>query len=104
MQVADLFRAMGEPLRVRLLGLLAAQGETCVCKLVEALEEPQPKISQHLRVLRQAGLVTYRREGPWAHYRLAPPRDELEAWLHTYLCRVAVGNDAAAEGGCDLGG
>ncbi len=56
-QVSELFRTLGSPVRVALVSLLA-DGELCVHELVDALELPQPLVSQHLRVLREADLVT----------------------------------------------
>ena len=63
------FKAFADPTRLRILNLLQ-DGELCVCHLVDLLDEPQPKISRHLGMLRRAGLVTARIEGPWRHYRL----------------------------------
>ena len=57
----SLFQALGDRTRLRLLTLMA-DGEVCVCFFVEVLNEPQPKISRHLGVLRAAGLVAARRE------------------------------------------
>jgi ArsR family transcriptional regulator len=68
----SLFLALADRTRLRLLNLIAG-GEVCVCFFVEALGEPQPKISRHLGVLRSAGLVAARREGKWMHYRLTRP-------------------------------
>ncbi len=82
---AEVFRALSDPLRLRLLAALAAGGEMCVCQLVEQLREPQPKVSQHLRVLRTAGLVESRRQGTWAHYKLTSPIDPLQVWVHKLL-------------------
>ncbi|MDQ3282034.1 MAG: metalloregulator ArsR/SmtB family transcription factor [Acidobacteriota bacterium] len=65
-----LFQALGDRTRLRLLNLVAL-GEVCVCYFVEILGEPQPKISRHLAYLRNAGLVSTRRDGKWMHYRLA---------------------------------
>ena len=56
-----LFKALGEPTRLQILRLLAEQ-ELCVCDLEEILQISQPRISQHLKVLKQAGLVRERRE------------------------------------------
>lgn len=56
-----LFKALGEPTRLQILRLLAEQ-ELCVCDLEEILQISQPRISQHLKVLKQAGLVQERRE------------------------------------------
>ena len=63
------FKAFADPTRLRLLNLIGA-GEICVCHLVDILGEPQPKVSRHLAILRRAGLVTSRVEGPWRHYAL----------------------------------
>ena len=49
--------------------------EVCVCYFVEILEQSQPKISRHLAYLRQAGIVSARREGKWMHYSMERPQD-----------------------------
>lgn len=69
------FKALGDPTRLRLLNLMA-DGEVCVCFLVDLLDESQPKISRHLAYLRRAGLVAARREGKYLHYRIDRPADE----------------------------
>lgn len=56
------FKAVAEPTRLKILRLLVEQ-ELCVCDLEEVLQISQPRISQHLRVLKQAGLVGDRKEG-----------------------------------------
>jgi ArsR family transcriptional regulator len=66
------FQALGDNTRLRLLNLMGDQ-EICVCYLVEILGQPQPKISRHLAYLRNAGIVTARREGKWMHYRVVMP-------------------------------
>lgn len=68
----DLFKALGEPIRLRLVHLLAAvKGkELCNCEFVDALEEPQPNVSRHLKILTQAGLLQERRDGRWIYYGL----------------------------------
>lgn len=76
-----LFKALSDPTRLRLAILLAIQGETCVCKLAQALDEPDFKISRHLGIMRSAGMVEARREGAWMHYQLAKPRHRLEECL-----------------------
>lgn len=70
--VARRFRALADPTRVALVNRLARCEEACVCDLTEAFELSQPSISHHLRILRDAGLVTARRRGTWAYYRLVP--------------------------------
>lgn len=52
--------------------LIQAEGELCVCELTFALDESQPKISRHLALMREAGLVEARRDGTWMFYRLSP--------------------------------
>lgn len=80
-QEAELFQALADPTRIRLTTLLAHHDEVCVCVMAEALDEPDFKISRHLRVLKNAGIVEARREGTWMHYRLATPRNPLETCL-----------------------
>ena len=60
---------------MRLLNLMGDQ-EICVCYFVEILNQPQPKISRHLAYLRNAGIVTTRRDGKWMHYRIVMPPNE----------------------------
>ena len=72
--LAPLFAALADRTRLRLLNLIAGR-EVCGCYLVEVLRQGQPKISRHLAYLRNAGIVTARREGKWMHYRLARPED-----------------------------
>lgn len=69
------FQALGDNTRLRLLNLMGDQ-EICVCYFVEILNQPQPKISRHLAYLRNAGIVTTRRDGKWMHYRIAMPPNE----------------------------
>ncbi|MDQ6957479.1 MAG: metalloregulator ArsR/SmtB family transcription factor [Mariprofundaceae bacterium] len=70
MMLAEIFKALGDPVRLRLFQLLANRDELCVCHLTEALDLPQSTVSRHLGVLRHAGLVQTRREGKWMHYCL----------------------------------
>lgn len=70
---ADLIKAMAHPTRLQLLDILA-QGEACVCHLTTILGQRQPYVSQHLMVLREAGLVADRKDGVMVYYRLADGR------------------------------
>lgn len=72
---ADFFKALADPIRLRIVALLA-NSELCVCHLQEALEAPQPTVSRHLGVLRNARVVDVRREGAWSHYSLANQEDD----------------------------
>jgi len=81
-ELETLFQALGDRTRLRLLNLMYG-GEVCVCFFVEALDEPQPKISRHLAFLRKAGLVTARRDAKWMHYSIAEPRNEAARKIFT---------------------
>jgi ArsR family transcriptional regulator len=97
MSLEALFLALADRTRLRLLNLVAG-GEVCVCFFVEVLGEPQPKISRHLGVLRNAGLVAARREGKWMHYRLTRPEEHgavLEATLQALREDPAMAHDRA---------
>ena len=77
----QLLKALAEPIRLEVIHALAL-GERCVCDLTGDLKLSQSKLSFHLRVLREAGLVTDRQSGRWIYYRLEPDALEaLEAWL-----------------------
>jgi ArsR family transcriptional regulator len=89
----QLFHALSDATRLRALILLHELGELCVCEITHALAMPQPKISRHLAMLREGGLVSDRREGLWIHYRLHP---ELPAWAKEILAVTARANGAAA--------
>jgi len=67
------FGALADSTRFRILNLLA-EGELCVCDIMQVLKAPQSKVSRHLSYLRRAGLVDARKEGLWMHYRLAKPK------------------------------
>jgi len=67
---SQLFGTFADPTRLRILNLLGAGREVCVCDLCEVLGETQPKVSRHLAILRKSGLVRVRREGRWRHYAL----------------------------------
>lgn len=68
---ARLFHALSDETRLRILERLR-HGERCVCDLTDALRAAQPRLSFHLKILKQAGLVTGRREGRWGYYQLTP--------------------------------
>jgi len=73
--VVQLFAALADPTRLRLLNLMDGR-EVCVCYFVEILKQGQPKISRHLAYLRKTGIVRARREGKWMHYSIERPEDE----------------------------
>jgi ArsR family transcriptional regulator, arsenate/arsenite/antimonite-responsive transcriptional repressor len=71
-QLAAQFKALADPTRIAIINCLSAAGEVCVCNLTDTFELSQPTISHHLKILREAGLVTSSRRGTWAYYRLVP--------------------------------
>jgi len=68
--LANFFKALSEPVRLRILALLLEKGELCVCDLVDTLNLSQSVTSRHLAYLRNNDIVTARREGVWMHYQL----------------------------------
>src|SRR5512143_3182259 len=68
-RLARLFHALSDETRLRIVGRLLA-GEQCVCNLTDALDAGQSRLSFHLKTLKDAGLVTDRRDGRWIHYSL----------------------------------
>src|SRR6516165_11353378 len=89
--LAQVFKALGDPVRLRLVSLIGAHrgGEVCVCDLTEAFDLTQPTISHHLKVLREAGLITSERRGTWVYYWI-------EATTLKWLAGVLALPDAAA--------
>ena len=78
-QLAKGFAALGDPVRLRLLSLLATapDGAVCACDLVEPVGKSQPTVSHHLKILREAGLVTSERRGVNIWYAAVPAALEL---------------------------
>jgi len=70
-EMADRHKALSEPMRIMIMRLLLER-ELCVCEIMRVLEVPQYKVSKHVAVLKQAGLVRDWREGTWIHYEISP--------------------------------
>lgn len=78
-RMAQVFHALSDPTRLEILTRLRG-GEQCVCELMDELDAAQSRLSFHLKVLREAGVVDCRREGRWAYYWLnTEALDELDA-------------------------
>jgi ArsR family transcriptional regulator, arsenate/arsenite/antimonite-responsive transcriptional repressor len=75
-ELAQAFKAIGDPVRLQLLSMIAshAGGEVCVCDLTPAFDLTGPTISHHLRVLREAGLIDHERRGTWVYYWAVPAK------------------------------
>jgi len=92
---ADIFKALANPSRLRIISLLAQSEELCVCELEAALGHKQPLASYHLAVLEDAGLITHRDEGTWSYYKLNEAR--LRELLSPQCCGSLLNN-----GGVDM--
>ena len=90
-QLASLFKALGDPARLRLLSFIAEQpeSEACVCFLTEPTGLSQPTVSHHLKLLHDAGLLEREKRGAWVYYRVVPERLEaIRGALSTRARRV----------------
>jgi len=67
---AKVFRAFGDEKRLRILELLRG-GEKCACVLIEQMDMPQSTLSYHMKLLCESGIVDYRQDGKWTHYRIS---------------------------------
>jgi DNA-binding transcriptional ArsR family regulator len=73
-EIARVLGALADPVRLRLLSLVAAAGEICSCDLEGPLARSQPTVSHHTKVLADAGLIVGQRRGRWMWWRVAPDR------------------------------
>jgi ArsR family transcriptional regulator len=71
-ETSEILKAFSDPTRLKILYLLQA-GELCACEIISALKKPQPTVSHHLNILKNAGLIKWRKQGVWIHYKLANP-------------------------------
>lgn len=88
MDAQAIFDALADATRRRLLALIVDERELCVCELSAALNQIQPKVSRHLGVLKDAGVVLARRDGTWMFYRLA---EDLPGWATSLLATLNCG-------------
>ena len=81
-ELAGVFAALSDPVRLRLLSIVATEGEVCSCNLEGPLAKSQPTISHHTKVLAEAGLIEGERRGRWMWWHLVPaPMDRLRSVL-----------------------
>ena len=69
-EVDEVFKALSDPSRIKIVEMLAENGELCVCRIYERLDMTQPAVSHHLAILKRAGLVCARKQGQWVYYSL----------------------------------
>lgn len=91
--LASMFKALGDPVRLRLLSMIASSGgEVCVCDLTGSFDQSGSTISHHLRVLRESGLIDCERRGTWVYYWLLPGvLDKLAGVLDPAQLRATAG-------------
>jgi len=81
-ELAAAFSALADPVRLRLLSLVAEAGEVCSCDLMEPLGKSQPTVSHHTKILSEAGLITGEKRGRWVWWSVVPDRlDQLRSAL-----------------------
>jgi ArsR family transcriptional regulator, arsenate/arsenite/antimonite-responsive transcriptional repressor len=73
-RTAPVLAALGDPVRLRLLSIVAAEGEVCSCNLERPLGKSQPTVSHHTRILAEAGLIVGERRGKWTWWQIVPER------------------------------
>jgi len=79
------FQAMADETRIRIIRLMVMSGEeVCLCEITDSLNESQTKLSRHLKVLRQAGLLSAQKEGRWVYHRLIIGESHLDH-LHAII-------------------
>ncbi len=83
------YKDLADETRLKSLLLIQREGELCVCELMAALNEVQPKISRHLALLRNNKVVLDRRQGQWIYYRMNP---DLPDWAKTVLEKTLESN------------
>ena len=89
MEPVQFYKCLADETRLKSLLLIEKEQELCVCELMAALEESQPKISRHLALLRKCGLLTDKRQGQWVFYSI---NSELPEWAKTVLSSTKENN------------
>ena len=93
MQTETFTKALADQTRLRLLVLLVDAPELCVCEFTQALTLSQPKVSRHLAILREAGVLQDRRAGLWIYYRL---HEKLSDWCINILQELQTASQSEA--------
>ncbi len=70
--LADTYAALADPVRLKLLSLIAATGELCSCEILEPLAKSQPTVSHHTKILAEAGLIVGDKRGRWVYWSVPP--------------------------------
>ena len=99
MSPAQFFKCLSDETRLRCVALLQKQGKLCVCELTAALDLSQPKISRHLALLRQCGLLLDSREGSWVYYQI---NSTLPDWAFPILANALTAVEMTGQFQTDL--
>ena len=95
-KIANIFKALSDDTRLRVIKLLQER-ELCVCELMQVLDMSQPRISRHMGVLKNVGLVEDRREGKWVHYSLREETQGKEIKIILDSMAVLANDDAVVK-------
>ena len=87
LQVVNYFKCLSDETRLRCMLLLHREGELCVCEITHALDLSQPKISRHLALLRQSGLLSDDKKGQWVYYKINPV---LPGWVGVFIKETVI--------------
>lgn len=102
-KTSQLFKALSDPIRLRILNLLIRKNSFCVCEMVDILEIGQSTISRHLAYMKNSGLVESWREGVWMHYSLKKENLQLielaQLKLQLENCDVVINDNKKLEQG-----
>ena len=91
----QVFKCLSDDTRLKVCLLIRDHGELCVCELVEALDETQPKISRHLAALKKQELLLDRKSGQWVFYRVNP---DLPQWIYVVIEQTMAASEKELAG------
>lgn len=82
-EMSNIFKALADPNRVKIVDLLYKNGETCACELLEEFNITQPTLSHHLKVLADSEILKQRKEANWIHYKINDKKfDEIKDFFN----------------------
>lgn len=91
MQALAFFKALSDPTRLKIVMLIQLEGELCVCELMTALSDSQPKISRHLAQLKRDGVLLDRKQKQWVYYRL---NSQIKGWMQQVIIDASADSKA----------
>jgi ArsR family transcriptional regulator len=88
-EASSVFAALSDPVRLRMLSLIASEREVCSCALEAPLAKSQPTVSHHTRILAEAGLIEGEKRGRWMWWRAVPERMNQIARILTVTAKIS---------------